>query len=78
MVLSGVCNDVAEICMVVDSRNIVDRKRGRKHVVDVNWLAEEMDKAMCPRCGAMLVRRNGKYGEFMGCSRWPKCRYVRR
>ena len=32
---------------------------------------------VCPRCGGELVRRNGRYGEFMGCSNYPRCRYTR-
>ena len=32
---------------------------------------------VCPRCGSKLVQRNGKYGSFMGCSAYPKCRYTR-
>lgn len=32
---------------------------------------------VCPRCGGELVRRKGRYGEFMGCSNYPKCRYTR-
>ncbi len=30
----------------------------------------------CPRCGNILKRRNGKYGEFWGCSAYPDCRYT--
>lgn len=30
----------------------------------------------CPRCGAELVRREGKWGSFLGCSTFPKCRYT--
>ena len=30
----------------------------------------------CPRCGKWLVERNGKYGKFLGCSGYPKCRYT--
>lgn len=29
----------------------------------------------CPRCGASLVMRKGKYGEFYGCSNYPRCNY---
>ena len=29
----------------------------------------------CPRCGGFLIRRNSKYGSFIGCSNYPKCRY---
>ena len=31
----------------------------------------------CPKCGNLLVRRNGKFGEFWGCSSYPDCRYTR-
>jgi len=30
----------------------------------------------CPRCGSMLVKRKGMYGEFYGCSGFPDCRYT--
>ncbi|REB08795.1 DNA topoisomerase I [Sporosarcina sp. BI001-red] len=30
----------------------------------------------CPRCGSELVQRKGKFGEFVGCSAYPKCRYT--
>lgn len=31
----------------------------------------------CPFCGSELVLRKGKYGEFWGCSTYPKCRFTR-
>lgn len=31
----------------------------------------------CPQCGAELVLRHGRYGEFVACSRYPDCRYVK-
>lgn len=30
----------------------------------------------CPRCGGQLMQRSGKYGEFIGCSNYPKCKYI--
>ena len=30
----------------------------------------------CPKCGAPLVLRKGRYGEFVGCSNYPKCDYI--
>ena len=32
----------------------------------------------CPKCGSDLVYRKGKYGEFVACSAFPRCRYVER
>lgn len=31
---------------------------------------------ICPYCKTELVLRKGKYGEFYGCSNYPKCRYT--
>lgn len=30
----------------------------------------------CPKCGNTLRKRNGMYGEFYGCSRFPMCKYT--
>ena len=32
----------------------------------------------CPICGSDLVIRNGKHGEFIGCSNYPACHYVKK
>lgn len=31
----------------------------------------------CPLCGSPLVIRKGKYGEFVSCSNYPKCKYIK-
>lgn len=31
----------------------------------------------CPNCGSPLVIRNGKYGEFVACSNYPECKYIK-
>ncbi|MDR0675530.1 MAG: type I DNA topoisomerase [Elusimicrobiota bacterium] len=36
---------------------------------------QKVDKK-CPQCGADLVIRKSKYGEFIGCSGYPKCKYI--
>jgi DNA topoisomerase-1 len=30
----------------------------------------------CPECGEDLVRRKGRFGEFIACSTYPKCKYT--
>ena len=32
----------------------------------------------CPKDGAQLVRRQGRFGEFISCSNYPKCDYIKR
>lgn len=50
-------------------------------------LLEEADEKMekikpvvtdkiCPNCGGNLVIRKSKYGEFYGCSNYPKCKHI--
>ncbi len=36
---------------------------------------KRMEKRVCPKCGSKMLLRNGPYGEFFGCSRFPKCKY---
>ncbi len=33
---------------------------------------------VCPECGGDLVIRKGKYGEFVACSNYPKCKYIKK
>ena len=30
----------------------------------------------CPQCGAPMTKRNGKNGQFWGCSAYPTCQYI--
>lgn len=36
---------------------------------------DESDK--CPMCGDNLIEKRGKYGKFLGCSNYPKCKYTK-
>ncbi|RDU74245.1 type I DNA topoisomerase [Helicobacter anseris] len=33
---------------------------------------------LCPSCGKELVKRNGRFGEFVACSGYPKCKYIKK
>ena len=39
--------------------------------------AEEVGEN-CPTCGSPLVIRNGRYGEFIACSNYPTCKYIKK
>lgn len=32
-------------------------------------------EGICPNCTGQLVNRTGPYGDFLGCSNYPKCRF---
>ena len=60
----------------------IDSKDVRKeHVHNIKSNLSEREKKIqnniCPRCGKALVMRNGKNGRFIGCSGFPKCRFIR-
>lgn len=33
---------------------------------------------LCPVCNSVMILRNGKYGIFYGCSRYPYCKGTRK
>ncbi|NCU18691.1 NERD domain-containing protein [Pallidibacillus pasinlerensis] len=37
---------------------------------------KKIEQNICPKCGGTLQIRKGKYGEFKGCSNFPKCRFT--
>ena len=32
---------------------------------------------LCPKCGSPLVIKKSKYGEFVACSNYPECKYIK-
>ncbi len=46
------------------------------HLPDMPPVATKLPE-QCPDCGKNLVRKAGKYGEFLGCSNFPGCMYTR-
>lgn len=32
----------------------------------------------CDKCGAPMARRQGRFGEFLGCSAYPKCKNIKK
>ena len=44
-----------------------------------NMEKKELEKVgeVCPDCGGELVYRTGRFGKFISCSNFPKCRYTR-
>ncbi len=44
-----------------------------------NMEKKELERTgeLCPECGSELVYRNGRYGKFISCINFPKCRYTK-
>jgi len=51
-------------------------EEGKKNIPSQK-IAKPLEGEFCPECGGQLLIRNGRYGEFIACSNYPKCRYTR-
>ena len=40
-------------------------------------MEEEVTDVICEKCGARMVVRNGKYGKFLACPNYPKCKNIK-
>lgn len=48
-----------------------------KHILYSKKTKSAFDPSVCPECGSKLILRNGRNGQFIGCTGFPKCRYTR-
>lgn len=73
-------NDVQAVLAILTSNNIRETVSDRQHVKNLRIAAREVNatinSGICPKCGGHLIKRNGKYGTFYGCSNYPKCRFT--
>ncbi len=53
-----------------------DLKQAEQKIVEVEFPEVEIGEN-CPTCGRPLVRKHGRFGEFIACSGFPECRYTR-
>lgn len=65
----------AKILAKCNEVELYDRRK-LYNLIEAKNNNEILKKAMCPKCGADLVIRSGKYGEFYGCDGYPKCNFT--
>ena len=60
--------------------NIKEKSKRKEHIRRIKEKESEskikIKNNICPKCGALLVIRNGRYGEFKGCRNYPDCRFT--
>jgi len=47
-----------------------------QHIKNIRKTQSDLKKGICPICGGTLVQRKGPYGDFLGCSNYPKCKFI--
>jgi DNA topoisomerase I len=55
------------------TRKLIATKQGGLRAARPDQILDEK----CPRCGANLVVKQGRYGEFTACTKYPECKYVK-
>lgn len=73
-------DELEKIYNVITSVHQNDRKAFNEHVSTVRRKLDNQNdlisKNICPKCGGKLILRRGKYGQFIGCTNYPKCRFT--
>lgn len=61
--------DIEQMVGLLEPFTEVSREEKQQHIENL--------QTKCPYCGKPLVLRKGKYGQFWGCSAYPKCHFTR-
>lgn len=74
-------NEIKKLYDKIFLLNIMSSKTRKQHVLEVqNSITTKqhlIQQGICPRCGHNLILRNGKYGDFFGCSNYPNCKFTK-
>ena len=72
--------DVERIANTLKESNVRDVIGKDAHIRNVKAAQriqnDKLSSGICPDCGGKLVLRKGKYGNFYGCSNYPKCKFT--
>lgn len=75
-------SDVAAIVKLLQSDDIISADVRKEHVQRINdkkrEIADAVDGDKCPKCPGTLSLKKGRYGSFLGCSNYPKCRFTKK
>src|SRR6266851_4910731 len=55
------------------TRKLIATKQGGLRAAKPDQILDEK----CPRCGSNLVVKQGRYGEFTACTKYPECKYIK-
>ena len=73
-------DDIKNIINKINSVNIIDKNAREAQVSLVhqtqNKKQQLITNKICPQCRSALVERNGRFGRFLGCSNYPKCKFT--
>lgn len=72
--------DVGVVTSTLKENNVREIVSEDTHIRNVKAAQKRQNdkllSGICPDCGGKLVLRKGKYGNFYGCSNYPKCKFT--
>lgn len=75
-VAEGKVNRVEELKEFYAGFDTIVRKANAE--IKKNKAPLELLEEKCDKCGAPLVKRKSKYGDFLACSKYPKCKFTKK
>lgn len=73
-----IIKNVDKIVEIINKNNIKDKNIKKEHIRNIKNNIIDKDNNKCPKCGGQLIEKTGKYGYFIGCTNYPKCKYTRK
>lgn len=73
--------DVQILTEKLSRSNLVTKDTKKEHKQKIRQIITNknamINNGICPTCGNQLVERKGRYGNFMECSNYPKCKFTK-
>jgi len=64
----------------ITASNLKDIYDKRSHIRSIKQRVQSREDSIkenkCPQCGGDLVKRNSKFGYFLGCNSYPRCKFT--
>ena len=74
----GSTSQVIDLISLNNDRCTVNEKMHVRNVQSAkNKYQDKLISGICPRCGGTLQLRSSNYGNFYGCSNYPKCKFTK-
>lgn len=55
---------------------LMRNENGQEEIQEISHTVEVVPDRLCPQCNSPLHIKTGRYNKFIGCSNYPKCKYV--
>lgn len=72
--------DIQKIVSKISIANITTEGSRENHIQNIRSVQQNRQMSIangkCPKCGGNLVERKGRYGSFLGCSNYPRCKFT--